>query len=60
MIKLKKLVDEKVISNQEGKEMKVEFDSMLQDRLEDAKQIQKAKVTNFLEDKWKPYKKFNS
>ena len=56
-IYLKKLVDEKVISNQEGKEMEMEFDSMLQDRLEEAKQIQKAKVTNFLEEKLKPYKK---
>ncbi len=56
-IYLKKLVDEKVISNVEGKEMELEFDSMLQDRLEEAKQIQKAKVTNFLEDKWKPYRK---
>jgi len=58
-IYLKKLVDEKVISNDEGKDMELEFDSMLQDRLEEAKQIQKAKVTNFLEEKWKPYKKAN-
>ena len=56
-IYLKKLIDENVISLQEGKAMENDFDSMLQDRLVEAKQIEKAKVTDFLEDKWKEFRK---
>ena len=46
-IYLKKLIDENVVSLQEGKAMENDFDSMLQDRLVEAKQIEKAKVTDF-------------
>ena len=33
-----------------------EFDNMLQDRLEDAKQIKKAKVTDFLQERWEGFR----
>ncbi len=59
-IYLKKLIDENVISLQEGKSMENDFDAMLQDRLVEAKQIEKAKVTDFLEDKWKNFRKGKS
>jgi len=59
-IYLKKLIDENVVSIQEGEAMENDFDSMLQDRLVEAKQIQKAKVTDFLEDKWKEFRKGKS
>ena len=49
-IYLKKLVDENVVNVQEGSQMEKEFDDMLQERLNDAKQIEKAKITNFLEE----------
>jgi 2-oxoglutarate dehydrogenase E1 component len=56
-IYLKKLVDQEVVSIQEGNEMEKEFDDMLQERLDDAKQIEKAKITNFLQDVWEGYRK---
>ena len=56
-IYLKQLVDQKVVSIQEGKEMEDEFDSMLQERLDDAKEIEKAKITNFLEEVWFGFRK---
>jgi 2-oxoglutarate dehydrogenase E1 component len=56
-IYLKKLIDENVISLEEGKAMENDFDAMLQDRLIEAKEIEKAKVTDFLEDKWKEFRK---
>tara|TARA_B100001093_G_scaffold140017_1_gene132604 strand:+ start:1 stop:1293 length:1293 start_codon:yes stop_codon:yes gene_type:complete len=40
--------------------MEKEFDDMLQERLNDAKQIEKAKITNFLEDVWSGYRKSNA
>ena len=58
-IYLKRLIDEKVISVQEGNDMEKAFDDMLQDRLDEAKQIEKAKITNFLEDVWKDFRKSN-
>ena len=58
-IYLKKLIDENVISSNEGKSMEDDFDAMLQDRLVEAKQIEKAKVTDFLEEKWKDFRKAN-
>ena len=58
-IYLKKLIDENVISLEEGKAMENDFDAMLQDRLIEAKQIEKAKVTDFLEEKWKEFRKGN-
>ena len=58
-IYLKRLIDEKVVSDQEGSQMEKEFDDMLQERLDDAKQIEKAKITNFLEDVWSKFRKSN-
>ena len=37
-------------------DMMKEFDNMLQDRLEDAKQIKKAKVTDFLQERWEGFR----
>ena len=37
--------------------MEKEFDDMLQERLDDAKQIEKAKITNFLEEVWSDFRK---
>jgi 2-oxoglutarate dehydrogenase E1 component len=56
-IYLKKLVDENVVSVEEGNQMEKEFDDMLQERLNDAKQIEKAKITNFLEEVWTDFRK---
>ena len=56
-IYLKRLIDEQVVSEEEGMQMEREFDDMLQERLNDAKQIEKAKITNFLEDVWSDYRK---
>ena len=59
-IYLKRLIDEHVVSEEEGIRMEKEFDDMLQERLNDAKQIEKAKITNFLEDVWSDYRKSKS
>jgi 2-oxoglutarate dehydrogenase E1 component len=59
-IYLKRLIDEQVVSEEEGIRMEKEFDDMLQERLNDAKQIEKAKITNFLEDVWSGYRKSNT
>ena len=56
-IYLKKLVDENVVNIEEGNQMEQEFDDMLQERLDDAKQIEKAKITNFLEEVWTDFRK---
>ena len=56
-IYLKKLIDENVVNIEEGNQMEKEFDDMLQERLNDAKQIEKAKITNFLEDVWTGFRK---
>lgn len=51
-IYLNKLIDGKIISIGEAKEMQQEFNDMLQERLKDSKQIDKAIITHFLEDTW--------
>jgi 2-oxoglutarate dehydrogenase E1 component len=51
-IYLKKLIEEGVVSADEGKQMKKKFDDMLQDRLTEPKEIEKASITNFLEEDW--------
>ncbi len=56
-IYLKELIDQQVVSVDEGNEMEKEFDDMLQERLDDAKEIEKAKITNFLQEVWKDYRK---
>ena len=59
-IYLKRLIDEKVVSEEEGNHMEKQFDDMLQERLDDAKQIEKAKITNFLEEVWTGFRKSNA
>ena len=50
-------IEQGVVSREEGVEMEKEFDDMLQERLAEAKQIEKAKITNFLEEVWKDFRK---
>ena len=56
-IYLNQLISQGVVSQEEGVEMEKEFDDMLQERLAEAKQIEKAKITNFLEDVWRDFRK---
>lgn len=58
-IYLKQLQNEGVVSVEELKELESSFDSMLQDRLNDAKQIEKAIVTPFLKRTWQDYEYCN-
>lgn len=51
-IYLETLSKKGIISKEEAKEMTQTFNNMLQERLTDSKQIDKAKITNFLEDTW--------
>ena len=46
-----------MVNIEEGNQMEKEFDDMLQERLDDAKQIEKAKITNFLEEVWSDFRK---
>lgn len=55
-IYLNKLVSEGIMSKAEGEQMEKTFDDMLQDRLEEAKQIEKAKITDFLQDLWSGFR----
>jgi 2-oxoglutarate dehydrogenase E1 component len=52
-IYLRKLLDENVVSADEAKAIDIEFKGMLQERLEEARQIRKTKITSFLEGAWK-------
>jgi 2-oxoglutarate dehydrogenase E1 component len=52
-IYLKKLIDQGVVSADEAKAIDQEFKNTLQDRLVEAKQIRKTKITSFLEGSWK-------
>jgi len=52
-IYLQKLISDGVINADEGKEMERKFNAMLQDRLDEAKEISKAKVTGFLKYTWR-------
>ncbi len=56
VIYLDKLVREGVVTKEEGSVLKAKFDDMLQERLAEAKQIKKAKVTDFLEEEWKGFR----
>lgn len=51
-IYMEELMAQKVLSEQEAQDMKKSFDDMLQERLDEARQIEKAKVTNFLQERW--------
>ncbi|MCB9188642.1 MAG: 2-oxoglutarate dehydrogenase E1 component [Flavobacteriales bacterium] len=55
-IYLNQLVSEGVISTAEGENMEKVFDDMLQERLEEAKQIEKAKITDFLAELWQGFR----
>lgn len=54
-IYLKQLQNEGIVSVEDLKELENSFDGMLQDRLNDAKQIEKAIVTPFLKRTWQDY-----
>ncbi len=51
-IYLESLIEKSIISEEEAKEMKQSFNDMLQERLTESKQIDKAVITNFLEETW--------
>lgn len=51
-IYLQRLLERGVISDEDAKEMKLTFGDMLQERLTESKQIDKAVITNFLEKTW--------
>jgi len=55
-IYMRQLIAEGVVTEESGKEMEVEIRQMLQDKLEEAKAVEKAKVTSFLEGPWKGIK----
>ncbi len=50
---LTKLIDEGTVTAEEAKQIETEFKALLSDRLTEAKQIRKTKVTSFLEGIWK-------
>lgn len=51
-IYLKELVETKVVSKEEAKQMQEDFNAILQERLTEAKGIEKASITNFMEEVW--------
>ena len=51
-IYLEKLIQKEVISKEQAAEMQKEFNSMLQERLQESKEIKKASITHFLQDTW--------
>jgi 2-oxoglutarate dehydrogenase E1 component len=52
---LKKLQEEGIISSQELKDLENNFDKLLQERLDDSKQIEKSTVTPFLKRTWQDF-----
>lgn len=52
-IYIKKLLDEGLITNDDVKAMKQDFNDTLQERLKESKEIEKAYITHFLENTWK-------
>ncbi len=54
-IYLEKLINQGAITKDEGKQMQKSFDDMLQDRLSEAKQFTKAKISDFLEEEWEGF-----
>lgn len=52
-IYLDKLINQEVLDNEAAKQMEKKFNDMLQDRLTEAKQIEKAVITPFLAETWK-------
>ena len=55
-IYLKQLIQEGSVSAQVGKEMETKLKNLLQEKLDEAKQAEKAKITSFLEGQWKGLK----
>jgi 2-oxoglutarate dehydrogenase E1 component len=55
-IYLKQLIEEGSISAEVAKDMEVNLKKILQEKLDEAKQTEKAKVTSFLEGQWKGMK----
>jgi 2-oxoglutarate dehydrogenase E1 component len=55
-IYLKQLIQEGSISAEVAKDMEVNLKKILQEKLDEAKQTEKAKVTSFLEGQWKGMK----
>lgn len=55
-IYMKKLIAEGVIDETQAKQIENDFRILLNERLSDAKQIKKTKVTSFLEGQWKGMK----
>lgn len=51
-IYLKSLLEENVITKEEAKKMEEEFQNLLQERLNESKQITRSKITSFLEKEW--------
>lgn len=54
-IYLKQLLTEGVVTEKEAKDLEKNFDDLLQERLSEAKQIEKATVTKFLNRTWKGF-----
>ena len=52
-IYVKKLISEGSVDEHKSKEIERNFKKLLQDRLDDAKQISKSKITSFLDGVWK-------
>ncbi|MFI5164519.1 MAG: 2-oxoglutarate dehydrogenase E1 component [Bacteroidia bacterium] len=52
-IYMKKLIAENVIDEAQAKQIENDFRTMLDERLNESKQIKKTKVTSFLEGQWK-------
>ena len=54
-IYLNRLIEEKVVSQEEAKQLEQNFNNLLQERLSDAKEIEKASVTQFLKRTWEGF-----
>lgn len=50
---LNQLIEKGVMTKEEASSMKTDFNGMLQERLTDSKEIEKASISNFMEDDWK-------
>jgi 2-oxoglutarate dehydrogenase E1 component len=55
-IYIKQLIAEGIVSAESAKELEMSFKQMLQEKLDEARQVEKAKVTSFLEGPWKGIK----
>jgi 2-oxoglutarate dehydrogenase E1 component len=56
-IYLNRLIEENVLTKEEGKNADKEFNELLQEKLDEAKKIEKSKITSFLESSWKSISK---